>query len=458
MPKLADKILLTDVKCRNAKPTDGILWDAAVPKLGLLVSPTGKRSFVFVSRFAPGANPVKRTLGVFPLMSLDAARTEARRWHELLGKGIDPGASARQAPTTDAGPYTFAKVAEQFIAQYAVGPDRENPLKRRGLVSERRLQNLVIPFQFQAQNETRRVRFGDRLVTEITQAHISPIIQSHVARNCPGMARDLLTIIRSVFSWAIGVGQYGLTSSPCAHISPGKLRAVVNTRQRVLTDAEIVKYWKAADEEDAPWRCFFQLAMLTACRRSELSCMEWPELDLVENIWKIPPEKMKMDRGHWVPLSSEMLEIIDRRKGPHKKGWEYVLSSNCAKGRRPLSDFDAAQTRVQERMFAMGGGDAAFTWTLQDVRRTVRTRLTELNVVHEVAESILAHAKEKLEGTYNVSEYIDQKYDALTLWEDCLMDMVIDGWTWEQSRVCRGVIKGRPPNKQEAAKEVAEAA
>jgi integrase len=404
VPKLAEKTLLTDKLIKAAQPASGIVWDALVPKLGLLVSPKGQRTFVFVSRFPGSSNPAKRTLGTYPVMSLDAARTEARRWHELLGKGIDPGASAGQATTTDTGPATFATIANAFCDRIAVN-------KRRGHVTKRRLETLVLP------------QWGKLPAAEITPRQVNELIRKHVDRDCPGMARDLLTIIRRVFSWAVGTGEFDLTTSPCAFIRPGDIGAKVNKRQRKLTDDELRKFWRAADEEDAEWRCFFQLALLTAVRRSELAGMVWSELDTDdEKVWRIPAARMKMAVDHVVPLTPEMVEIISRRQGRHKAGWEHVLSSS--KGRRGLTDFDAAQTRMQKRM-------GVYDWTLHDLRRTVRTRLSDLPVDSEVAEAILAHSKQGVEAVYNTSEFVWKKRQALNLWEACLLD-VVKGKSWAQ--------------------------
>jgi integrase len=436
MPKHAQKILLTDVKCRNAKSTDGILWDAKVPKMGLLVSPKGQRTFVFVSRFPGSSNPTKRTLGIYPAMSLDAARTEALRWHDLLGKGIDPGAKD-DAPRAADGPVTFAYVAEQFIKRIAVGDNPERPLHRRGLVTKRRLEKFVIPYR--AKDD--KLCFGQRLVTEVTALHVNALIRSHVERKRPGIARNLLSIISSVCNWAIGTGEFALTISPTHYIKPAALRAVVKKRSRKFDDAELRKFWAAADEQDSCWRAFFQLALLTGVRRGELANMTWSEIDWDEKTWTIPAARMKMDRDHVVPLTPKMLEHLARiGSRRHKKGWEFVLTSEKSKGRRGLTDFNATQIRVQKRMFEMGAGDGAFTWTLHDLRRTIRSRLTELKVVHEVAESVLAHTKGAIEGTYDVSEMIDLKREALHLWEGCLLD-VIAGKSWKQTRIDRGIVK-----------------
>jgi integrase len=430
MPKLAQKILLTDVKIRNAKPADGILWDNQVSKFGLLVSPKLQRTFVFVTRFPGSSNPAKRTIGIYPAISLEQARTEARRWHDLLGKGIDPGAKA-EAPRAADGPVTFAYVAEQFIKRIAVGDDPEHPLHRRGLVTKRRLEKFVIPYR--AKDE--KVCFGQRLITEVTALHVNALIRSHVDRGKPAMGRYLLSIIKSVCNWAIGTGEFGLTISPTHYIKPAALRAVTKKRSRKFDDAELRKFWAAADKQESCWRSFFQLALLTGVRRGELANMTWDEINWDEKTWTIPKERMKMDRDHVVPLTPKMLEHLERLYSRrHKKGWEHVLTSEKSKGRRGLTDFDAAQTRLQKEM-------GVFDWTLHDLRRVVRSRLTELKIVHEVAESVLAHSKGAIEGTYDVSEMTDLKREALHLWEGCLLDVVIAGKSWKQVRIDRGIIK-----------------
>jgi len=55
-----------------------------------------------------------------------------------------------------------------------------------------------------------------------------------------------------------------------------------------------------------------EFAILTASRNSEVTGMPWTEINLDEKLWTIPPERMKGNREHIVPLSDRAVEILKR--------------------------------------------------------------------------------------------------------------------------------------------------
>src|SRR5215470_10555142 len=72
--------------------------DAIVPGLTLRVTDRGHKSFALIARYPSNPkNPTRRALGDVGVIGLDEARQKARKWLELVGKGIDPKAEeARQ--------------------------------------------------------------------------------------------------------------------------------------------------------------------------------------------------------------------------------------------------------------------------------------------------------------------------------------------------------------------------
>ena len=58
----------------------------------------------------------------------------------------------------------------------------------------------------------------------------------------------------------------------------------------------------------------FEFLVLTAARSGEVRLARWNEMDLVERLWTIPAERMKMAREHRVPLSGRTLEILARAR------------------------------------------------------------------------------------------------------------------------------------------------
>jgi integrase len=62
-------------------------------------------------------------------------------------------------------------------------------------------------------------------------------------------------------------------------------------------------------------------------------------------------------------------------------------------------------------------GVAAFTpHDLRRTGRTGRTGLARLGVKVDIAERVLNHARERIEATYDVHEYVDEKREALEKW------------------------------------------
>ena len=63
-------------------------------------------------------------------------------------------------------------------------------------------------------------------------------------------------------------------------------------------------------------------------------------------------------------------------------------------------------------------------WQNHDLRRVVRSGLSKLKVVDEVAEAVLAHSRKGIQGVYDKHDYFDEKKEALTLWAGRLRDIV----------------------------------
>ena len=55
-----------------------------------------------------------------------------------------------------------------------------------------------------------------------------------------------------------------------------------------------------------------------------------------------------------------------------------------------------------------------------DIRRTVRTHLSALRMSEEVREALLAHVRPGIKGVYDKYQYLEEKREALMLWNDRL--------------------------------------
>jgi integrase len=390
------------------------VWDALVPGLGVRVTDTGAKSFVLVTRYPGSTNPARRTLGSYGELTLEQARTRARHWLDLVGRGIDPAAESERQRLAEqrkrAG--TFASVAETFIKEKV-------STERQGKDVERQLRSVFIP------------AWGSRPVAEIEAADVKAIIRAKKAQGKEVMAHHLLATVRRLFAWAIDQGDYGLEHSPCDHIKAKSLIGKLAVRQRTLTDDEIRAFWRACVRMGYPHGDAGRLLLMTACRHREVTRAPWSEFDLSKAEWIIGAERFKTDAPHVVPLTADMLTLLEAV--PRFRSGSSVFSVKY--GRAPTEIDDRVKARLDKRMlrtlqaFARARGEdpakvRLAPWVIHDLRRSVRTHMAKLQIPDHICELVLGHGKKGLRRTYDQHTYQPEIRSALERWNARLRDIV----------------------------------
>src|ERR1019366_3579013 len=162
---------------------------------------------------------------------------------------------------------------------------------------------------------------------------------------------------------------------------------------------------------------FVRMLLVTGQRLREVAEMQWQEVDFDKALWAIPPERMKGDAAHEVPLSPmavEILKSLPRWPGP------YIFSTTG--GARPISGFSKIKLRIDAAL-----AEAIPAWRFHDLRRTMRTGLGGLPVPPNVAEMCIAHAQPGLHQVYDRHSYRDEKRRAFELWSARLREIVEPG-------------------------------
>ena len=105
----------TDSKVKNLKPASlrRIVWEEGQTCLGLRITPTGKKSFIYMYRHE--TRPRMLTLGQYPALTLADARVQQAKAKALLAKGMDPGSLHLQTKTEYQGAPTLTGLAEEYI-------------------------------------------------------------------------------------------------------------------------------------------------------------------------------------------------------------------------------------------------------------------------------------------------------------------------------------------------------
>jgi integrase len=403
MRKVLTDRLINSKSLKSAKAGQRLeVWDALVPGLGVRVTDRGTKTFVLVTRYPGSDNPARRTLGAYGKLTLEQARTKARRWLELVGRGIDPHVEVERQRLAEqrkqAG--TFANLAEAFIRD-------KLSTERRGRDAELHLRNEFIP------------RWGKRPVGDITADDIGEVINEVKAR-APYMAHALLATIRRLYKWASTPGRgYGLISSPCYNISAKTLIGEKRPRTRALTDQEIRAFVRACDQVGYPYGSIGKMLLLTGARHREVSEAPWSEFDLPKRAWTIDQARFKSAVEHVVPLTDDMVALLEDL--PRFKRGEHVFSTTA--GEKPTMITDKIKQKI-EALMTQELGTKPKPWVVHDLRRTVRSHLAALRIPDHVAEMALGHGRKGLQRVYDQHRYQDEVREALTLWSARLRDII----------------------------------
>jgi integrase len=368
---------------------DSYHWDAAVPGLGLKVTPKGRKVFLLQYRRPGGRtqNTTKFTLGQYGVITVAQARDIAKRCLGDIAIGIDPAAEKRKGKEL-ASLHRVADVVDQFIAMHVEG-------QRSAKETIRILKHEVVPV------------WGNRSILDVTKSDIIQVLDKKAAQ-APTMANRLLATVRKLFNWCVGRDM--LQHSPCEGIpSPSKDKR----RERSLDDKELAAVLTAARDMSGPFGNAIELLIWTAQRKSEVGNMEWKELALEKAIWTIPAARSKNRKAHTVHLCDQAVALLSKME----PFGEYVFTTT---GKGPFRGYGKGKTELDKR-------SGVTDWRLHDIRRTVVTGMAGLKVPHEVADKVLNHQTGTISGTaavYQRHEFLDERKEAMNVWADHVQGLV----------------------------------
>jgi integrase len=148
-----------------------------------------------------------------------------------------------------------------------------------------------------------------------------------------------------------------------------------------------------------------RFTILTAARSGEARGALWSEINFDSKSWTIPPERMKAQREHSIPLCEEAIEILKIMQQWRIEGGEWVFSGTRGKF---ISD-----VAVNKTLHAI-----AADVTVHGFRSSFRVWGAETTATpSEVLELALAHVnKDKVEEAYQRSELFERRIELMSAW------------------------------------------
>lgn len=386
---------LTDTEARKTPPGERPkkLFDGA--GLYLLVNPNGTRWWRLKYRVAGKEKLL--SLGVYPEVSLKAARERRDELRKQLQAGLDPGQQRRAEKhfqaTTSAN--TFEAVANEWLQLQKKRLAPATYDKNRWM-----LDGYLIP------------AFGREAVSDVTPPMILATLRLIESKGAHETAHRCRSLCGRIFRYAIATSR--AERDPSADLR-GALAPVVHTPRAAVTDPERIGHLLRAIDGYVghfPTLYALRLAPLVFTRPGELRCAEWAEIDLEAAEWVIPARRMKMRQEHVVPLSTQAVEILCAAYQVSGNG-RFVFPGVRTRA-EPLSNntINAALRRL---------GYAKDEMTGHGFRALASTRLNEMGWPPDVIERQLAHAEpNRVRAVYNRAQYLPERRKMMQAWADYL--------------------------------------
>ena len=363
--------------------------------LYLQVSDSGAKSWVF--RFKDSGKLREMGLGPLHTIGLAEARERAQDCRRKRLDGLDPieaRKAQRMAAKLDAAKaMTFKACAERYIASHKAG-----------------WRNAKHAAQWTATLETYVYpSFGGLPVQAVDVGLVMKAVEPIWAEK-PETAGRVRGRIEAILDWAKSRG-YREGENPARW--RGHLENLLPKRSKVrrvehhaaLPYPEIGTFMTELRQQEGVAARALEFAILTAARTGEVIGARWSEINIAEQLWTIPAERMKGGREHRVPLSDAALAIV-RSMAEIRQG-DFVFPGG--KTNRPLSNM--AFLMLLRRM---GRSDL----TAHGFRSTFSDWCAEqTNFPAEVREMALAHAVgDKVEAAYRRGDLFEKRRQLAEAW------------------------------------------
>lgn len=383
--------MLTDARCRSAKPMEKLYRLNDYKGLYLEIKPSGVKAWRY--RFKLGGKESLFALGDYPSVGLADAREKCEDARKLVRLGVSPVQNRqfekirREMDSAN----TFEAVAKEWLAL----KDWEDVTKTRRLDM---LQRVVFP------------SIGKLPVRQITSAHVLDILMKTVKRGAPSVAAEAKRTMSSVFELAVATLRADTDPVWAVRKSlpPNKTQ-----HKRALSVEEIGKLLVDFDGHGGNFQTInaFRLMWLTLTRPNESVKAEWSEFDIENALWKIPAQRMKARREHVLPLPTQALDLLKAMR-PVTGNTKFVFPNRDDRA-RPMAD-----AALRQALKKLGW---ATKYSPHGTRTTGSTRLNEIGFRHDVIEAQLAHAEPNaVRRAYNHATYLEERRVMMQKWADLL--------------------------------------
>lgn len=362
------------------------------------ISSSGGRSWIFRYRMGGRKTPRDMGLGSLNTVSLSEAREKATEARKFIDQGIDPIEARKAARSAqaldDAKAMTFKACATAYIDAHKAG-----------------WRNAKHAEQWTATLETYAYpKFGKLPVAAIDVGLVLKVLEP-IWKTKTETASRVRGRIEQILDWAKTRG-FRAGDNPARW--RGNLQNLLPKRTKVqkvkhhpaLPYPEIGAFMKQLRTREGVAALALEFLILTTARTSEVTRATWDEIDLKGKVWRVPPDKIKGEKEHRVPLSAPAIAVLKRIKKEYEAD-DFVFPGGMVG--KPLSS--GGMMSVLKRM-------GLHDLTVHGFRSTFRDWAAEqTSYPNEVCEMALAHVVgDKTEAAYRRGDLLKKRERLMADW------------------------------------------
>lgn len=285
---------LNHIQITNAKRRDKAYKLADSDGLYLFIQPNGAKLWRMNYRHLGR----QKTLyfGAWPEVGIAAARQQRDKAREQIAAGLDPAAEKRIETLARkvAADNTFKTIAEEWVAKN----EREGraPIT---LDKIRWLLGMAYPM------------IGTLPISKITPQEVLAVLRKVEATGRYESARRMRSVLSRVFRYGIATAR--ADRDVAADLRGALITPKVQHLAAITTPKEAGGLLRAIEGYTGHeiTAIALRLSPHLFVRPGELRSAEWTEFDTQGAVWSLSAEKMKMRRPHRVPLSRQVLDMLE---------------------------------------------------------------------------------------------------------------------------------------------------
>ncbi|MGV7961990.1 tyrosine-type recombinase/integrase [Photorhabdus tasmaniensis] len=395
---------ITDSWLRSigGKPQERIITKSDRDGLSVRVTPKGKVVFQF--RYRWGGKGDRIDIGTYPATSLKDARDAAIFYRSELEQYRNPKIVKRTLQKTA----LTAATVESLIREWWMSVMQDS--KVRAVKILRSFELHVFP------------KIGNLPHDEVT-LHIWLSLIEDITKSCPAVGASILSRSKQAHKWAV---RRGITKlAPLSEVTAKDLGVQKRVGERTLSEEEVVILFNIIESPKYNPRnaLIIKLCLLFGCRVGELFNAKLIDFDFDRNVWVVPPENHKSGRQVKKPIIRPIIleakELIEQAKKLNQ-GSEYLFTVSDGKpfALGSHASLIAVLNKKMSKYFK-----SYIPWSIHDLRRTMRTGVSELAPPH-VAETMIGHKLPGVWQVYDKHTYLNEQREAYTRWWEKLTKIV----------------------------------